>query len=145
MTQHEKKNEKKKEDEITQEIIEESSLEKIQQETEKIALQKEIDSLTREMKNMGEVAKKAQYDYINLKMDFDHFKERTENRQKENEVQMLIDVVKKFLPLIEDVRKSIGTIPENMKEEPLSKGIVMTYNKFIQTLQNMHIQKIESI
>ncbi|NCQ82373.1 hypothetical protein GW750_06325, partial [bacterium] len=59
---------------------------------------------------MNQIATKAQHDYINLKMDFDSYQSRTESRQADQKIDTLTDVVKKFLPFVESLRKSLDTI-----------------------------------
>lgn len=103
------------------------------------------EELQKKLDETKSIAMKAQHDYINLKMDFDHLLERTEQRQKQQELDTLLDVVRKFFPFIESLRKSIAAIPENLREDPLSRGVQMTYTNFISILESMAIFPIESL
>ena len=109
------------------------------------SLEKNITDLEKQLAEKDEIAKKAQFDYINLKMDFDGYQRRTESAQKDNEFDSLFKVVKKFLPFVESLRKSIETIPEDMQEDNLAKWVTLTYKNFLQTLEQMHITPIESV
>ncbi len=104
-----------------------------------------IQELETELAETQEIAKKAQYDYITLKTDFDGYRRRNEENAGSQKIDSLISVVKKFLPFVEGLRKSIETIPEEKHENPMSKGIILTYNKFIQTLETMGITPIEAL
>lgn len=104
-----------------------------------------IAKLEKELAEQKEITKRAQYDYINLKMDFDRRQRLKEEEGKTAHIDTLIASVQKFLPFVESLRKSIETIPADQRENALAKGVVMTYNKFIQTLDGMKIQPIESI
>jgi len=67
------------------------------------------------------MTKRAQYDYINLKMDFDRFIRQTDEKNQTISVDLLIDVVKKFIPFLEDLRKSLENITDEHMQDPLTK------------------------
>lgn len=104
-----------------------------------------IAQLEKELAEQKEITKRAQYDYINLKMDFDRRQRLKEEEGKTAHIDTLIASVQKFLPFVESLRKSIEMIPADQRENALAKGVIMTYNKFVQTLEGMKIQPIESI
>lgn len=104
-----------------------------------------IAQLEKELAEQKEITKRAQYDYINLKMDFDRRQRLKEEEGKTAYIDTLIASVQKFLPFVESLRKSIETIPAEQQENALAKGVIMTYNKFVQTLENMKIKQINAI
>lgn len=104
-----------------------------------------ILALQKQLEEQETITKRAQYDYINLKMDFDRRSRQKEEEAKTAHIDTLIASVKKFLPFVESLRKSLETIPEDQKENALAKGVEMTYNKFVQTLASMHIKQIDAI
>ncbi len=116
-----------------------------QQNTEELLKQKdqEIQKLKSKLEDQQLITAKAQQDYVNLKMDFDHLQERFRKLQDEWKIDILIDLIKKFLPFIESLRKSLENIKD--KQNPLAKWVEMVYNNFLKTLEQMHIYKIESI
>jgi molecular chaperone GrpE len=89
--------------------------------------------------------KRAQYDYVNLKIDFDRFVRQTQEKNATIATEYLIDVVKKFLPFFEDIRKSLENIPPEQLENHLAKGIQIVYDNFIKTLESLHIYPIQSL
>lgn len=107
--------------------------------------QAEIVALQKKLEEQEAITKRAQYDYINLKMDFDRRSRQKEEEAKTAHIDTLISSVKKFLPFVESLRKSLETIPEDQKENALAKGVEMTYNKFVQTLASMHIKQIDAL
>ncbi|MFA5747989.1 MAG: nucleotide exchange factor GrpE [Candidatus Absconditabacterales bacterium] len=108
-------------------------------------LQQKIIELETSNKQFQEIAKKAQYDYLNLKLDFDRFQRQIQENSKNLGIDLLLSVVKKFLPFLEDLRKSLENITPEHQEDPLSKGVKIVYEKFLKTLQSMNIYPIESI
>lgn len=135
---------------------EEDSLESILEDVKKVQeekineeniteLEKKIEELEAKNKELAEIAGKAQLNYINLKTDFDMFHRQTKDANKNMEVDSLISMVKKFLPFIEDLRKSLEHVWEWHSDDPLTKWVQMIYDKFMKTLESLNIKPIESI
>lgn len=108
-------------------------------------LEQRIIELETANKEQEEITKKAQYDYINLKMDFDRLQKQVEEKEQTMWVDVLIETVSKFLPFVEDIRKSLENIPEEAKDTPLAQWVQMIYDKFLASLEAMKIKPIESI
>lgn len=108
-------------------------------------LMTKIDQLEKLVKEQEEITKRAQYDYINLKFDFERYQKQAEEKAKNMEIDALMIVVKKFLPFVENLRKSLLTVSESQKENPMIKWLQIMYDNFIKTLEWMNIKVIESI
>lgn len=108
-------------------------------------LLKKIQELEIALKNQTEITKRAQYEYYNLKLDFDRYQEQMKEKSSTLEIEILISTVKKFLPFVENLRKSLATIPEDQYDSPLVKWLHMMYGNFLKTLEWMHIKAIESV
>lgn len=108
-------------------------------------LMTKIDQLEKLVKEQEEITKRAQYDYINLKFDFERYQKQAEEKAKNMEIDALMIVVKKFLPFVENLRKSLLTVSESQKEDPMIKWLQIMYDNFIKTLEWMNIKVIESI
>jgi molecular chaperone GrpE (heat shock protein) len=81
----------------------------------------ELEKLQKAYQEQSEIAIKAQRDYINLKFDFDRFQKQIQEKEKDQETISLISSVKKFLPFVEDLRKSLENIPKEKTSEPLAQ------------------------
>lgn len=137
-----KKEEKKEKDNLEQ------KLEKVQQaqdDKKYVELENKIAQLEKEKKELEEIAKRSQYEYVNLKMDFDRYQRQIKESSESMQIESLLSVVKKFLPFIEDLRKSLENITDEHQEDPLTKWVQMVYNKFLKTLEHLHIKPIESL
>lgn len=80
-----------------------------------------IQQLEKALQEQMEISKRAQHDYINLKWDFDRYMQNMKEKSASLEVDTLISVVKKFLPFIENLRKSLITIPADQQDSPFVK------------------------
>lgn len=105
----------------------------------------ELEKLQKDYNEQTEIAVRAQRDYINLKFDFDRFHKQVQEREKDQEVTSLISSIKKFLPFVEDLRKSLDNIPEDKKSDPLSQWVQLVYNNFLKILESMNIFQIKAL
>jgi molecular chaperone GrpE (heat shock protein) len=81
----------------------------------------QLEELQKKYNDQIETLKRAQNDYINLKFDLDRLQRQTQEKEKNSEVDSLISSVKKFLPFVEDLRKSLDNIPEDKKSDSLAQ------------------------
>lgn len=110
-----------------------------------VDLKAKIHQLEQEKKEVEEIAKRSQYEYINLKTDFDRYQRQIKESSESAHVDALLSVVKNFLPFIEDLRKSLENITDEHTEDPLTKWVHMVYAKFLKTLEHLHIKAIDSL
>ena len=147
MTKNDKNPPKTTEEKELQEILNELETEQkdsiVQQKEAKG--QKEIAKLQQLLTEKEEIAKKAQIDYINLKADFDFLVRQTQMKERMSEQENLLKVVKKLLPFVEDLRKSLENLSPEQKEEPLGRGVTIVYTKFISALAELQIFPVESL
>ena len=105
----------------------------------------ELKKLQKEYQEQSEIAIKAQRDYINLKFDFDRFQKQVKEKEKEQELSSLIFSVKKILPFVEDLRKSLDNIPQDKKSDTLAQWVQLVYDNFLKTLESINIFQIKAI
>ena len=108
-------------------------------------LQIQLDGLQKKYDEQTDALKRAQNDYINLKFDLDRLQRQTQEKEKTLEVDFLISSVKKFLSFVEDLRKSLDTLPEEKKADPLAQWVQLVYDNFLKTLEWLNIKQIEAI
>lgn len=105
----------------------------------------QLEKLQKEYKEQSEIAMKAQRDYINLKFDFDRFQKQVQEKEKDSELNSLISNVRKILPFVEDLRKSLENISQEKKADPLAQWVQLVYDNFLKTLELMNIKQIQAI
>ena len=137
-----KKEEKQKKDELQEKL---EAAQHYQDDKKYRELEAKIVQLEQEKKELEEIAKRSQYEYLNLKLDFDRYQKQIHDAQASKDVESLLHVVKKFLPFLEDLRKSLENITDDHKDDPLTQWVRMIYEKFLKTLEHLHISPIEAI
>ena len=108
-------------------------------------LEDKLEILQKEYDEQTDTLKRAQNDYINLKFDLDRFQRQTEEKEKNLEIDSLLSSVKKFLPFVEDLRKSLDTLPEEKKSDSLSQWVQLVYDNFLKTLEWINVKQIEAV
>ena len=119
MTKNDKKQSQQTDEKELQDILNELETEQevsVEQQESNIV---EIIKLQKLLTEKEEIAKKAQVDYIHLKADFDFLVRQTKMKEETAEQENLLKVVKKLLPFVEDLRKSLENLSLEQKEEPL--------------------------
>lgn len=145
-----KKNISNKEENTLEEALKKVQQEKLDEEIvsfeqEKNQLQDKIDVLEKEKQDALDIAKKIQYDYVNLKTDFDRFQRISLEKEKSMETDSLIKHMKKLFPVIDQLKTSLDHIDKSKEEDSFVKWIKMVYDNMIKTLASFSIYPIESI
>lgn len=104
-----------------------------------------VEELQAKVKNLEEVTKKAQYDYVMLKYDFDSYQRRVEQDNKEGKSQVLIDIMKKLLPMIDQLSYSVDHMPEDLQGNKRADGVKLVYDNAVKTLASLGIEKIATM
>lgn len=112
------KKEKKQKDELQEKL---EAAQNHQDNKKYQELEERIAQLEREKKEIEDIAKRSQYEYINLKTDFDRYQRQVEESTQTMELDAVFSVVKKFFPFLEDLRKSLENITDAHRNEPLAK------------------------
>jgi molecular chaperone GrpE (heat shock protein) len=107
-------------------------------------LEAEIAWLTRQITDKEEIAKRAQSDYIRLKMDMDGYVSRTEAAQKEMKIEWLLSIAKKLLPSFFQLKLMTDSCPVELTENSRVQWVKLLYWKLTKELEMLHIFPIES-
>lgn len=77
--------------------------------------------------------------------EFENYKRRTENDQLNLLKYAAESLIVKLLPTIDDLERSLEHMTEETDVQKIKEGIQLVYNKFIKTLDDQGVKKIESI
>lgn len=108
-------------------------------------LQEEIKKLQLQLEEKDEIVKNAQLAYLRAKNDMEMIQRQSAMKAESMHQDLLIKIVKKLLPFVEDLRKSLETLSEEHKNSPMGKWVQMVYDKFIKALEDFDIYPIPSL
>ena len=110
-----------------------------------VKLQEEIKKLQSQLEEKDEIVKNAQLAYLRAKNDMEMIQRQSAMKAESMHQDLLIKIVKKLLPFVEDLRKSLETLSEEHKNSPMGKWVQMVYDKFIKALEWFDIYPIPSL
>ena len=141
MSKHKEKDENK--DELNNKINTEQEAE------EEVPVESESSNQT---ENLEEKIKVLEQDIIQYKelalrkaAEFENYKRRTENDQLNLLKYAAESLIIKLLPTIDDLKRSLEHMTEETDVQKIKEGVQLIYNKFVKTLADQGVQKMESI
>lgn len=108
-------------------------------------LQAEIMKLQAQLAEKDEIVKNAQLAYLRAKNDMEMIQRQSAMKAESMHQDLLIKIVKKLLPFVEDLRKSLETLSDEQKESTMWKWVQMVYDRFIKALAEFDIYQIPSL
>ncbi|MDZ7608024.1 MAG: nucleotide exchange factor GrpE [Cyclobacteriaceae bacterium] len=77
--------------------------------------------------------------------EFENYKRRTENDQLNLLKYAAESLIIKLLPTIDDFERSLEHMNEETDVQKIKEGVQLIYNKFVKTLDDQGVKKMESI
>jgi molecular chaperone GrpE (heat shock protein) len=108
-------------------------------------LKKQLEQLEAENQKLKQIASTLQTQYLNLSEEFEAYRKRISNQQEQQKIQNLIDIIKKIIPLVEQLRISIENIPKDIQNHKWVEGIRLTYKNLLKILESLGIYQKDSI
>ncbi|HEX7356935.1 MAG TPA: nucleotide exchange factor GrpE [Ignavibacteriaceae bacterium] len=141
MSKHKTENEKN--EEMNEQINEEQKINEAEQtESNESNLtenyEEKINALQQEINQYKELA-------LRKAAEFENYKRRTENDQLNLLKYAAESLIIKLLPTIDDLERSLSHMNEETDVQKIKEGVQLIYNKFLKTLDDQGVKKIESI
>ena len=108
-------------------------------------LQAEIKRLQAQLAEKDEIVKNAQLAYLRAKNDMEMIQRQSAMKAQSMHQDLLIKIVKKLLPFVEDLRKSLETLSEEDKNSDMWKWVQMVHDRFIKALEEFSVFPIPSL
>lgn len=108
-------------------------------------LQAEIKKLQTQLAEKDEIVKNAQLAYLRTKNDMEMIQRQSAMKAESMHQDLLIKIVKKLLPFVEDLRKSLETLSDEDKNSDMWKWVQMVYDRFIKALEEFGVYPIPSL
>lgn len=142
-----KKPEKKVQDDMSlEEQLEQlQSWDKDLTQDEIVVLQQKIALLEKEKSEFLEITKRVQYDYLNLKTDFDRFQRISTEKEKTMEADSLVKHFKKILPVLDQLKVSLTHVDQEKANDPFVLGVKMVYDNILKALEGLWIKPIPAL
>lgn len=100
--------------------------------------EEKINALQQEINQYKELA-------MRKAAEFENYKRRTENDQLNLLKYAAESLIIKLLPTIDDLERSLSHMNEETDVQKIKEGVQLIYNKFLKTLDDQGVKKIESI
>lgn len=108
-------------------------------------LQAEIKKLQVQLAEKDEIVKNAQLAYLRAKNDMEMIQRQSAMKAESMHQDLLIKIVKKILPFVEDLRKSLENLSDEDKNSPMWKWVQMVHDRFIKALEGFKVFPIPSL
>lgn len=108
-------------------------------------LQAEIVKLQAQLTEKDEIVKNAQLAYLRTKNDMEMIQRQSAMKAESMHQDLLIKIVKKLLPFVEDLRKSLENLSDEDKNSDMWKWVQMVYDRFIKALEGFNVFPIPSL
>ena len=128
----------KKED-IKEEVI--NTVEETQQVEES---QEVVEESVKEIPTAEELILAEKDKFLRLFAEFENYKKRTTRERVELFKTAGQEVMTSLLPVVDDFERALSHIEEDKESEELSKGVLLVYQKFYNTLEQKGLSKIET-
>lgn len=131
--------------EMLDEVKEENTEEESSQENNTTALLAEIAKLQSQLAEKDEIIKNAQLAYIRTKNDMDMLQRQSAIKAETMQQDTLIKIIKKIIPFVENLRKSLATLTDEQKQSAMGQWVEMVYKNFIKALAELSIYEIPTL
>lgn len=108
-------------------------------------LQAEIKKLQAQLAEKDEIVKNAQLAYLRAKNDMEMIQRQSAMKAESMHQDLLVKIVKKLLPFVEDLRKSLENLSDEQKDSDMWKWVQMVYDRFIKALGEFDVYPIPSL
>lgn len=108
-------------------------------------LKAEIKKLQAQLTEKDEIVKNAQLAYLRAKNDMEMIQRQSAMKAESMHQDLLVKIVKKLLPFVEDLRKSLETLSEEDKKSDMWKWVQMVHDRFIKALEEFSVFPIPSL
>ena len=108
-------------------------------------LQAEIKKLQTQLAEKDEIVKNAQLAYLRAKNDMEMIQRQSAMKAESMHQDLLVKIVKKLLPFVEDLRKSLENLSDEDKKSDMWKWVQMIHDRFIKALEEFGVFPIKSL
>ncbi|MBI5670024.1 MAG: nucleotide exchange factor GrpE [Chloroflexi bacterium] len=77
--------------------------------------------------------------------EFTNYRKRVDNQLKDSYQNAALDVLKKFLPIIDDFERAMATAPAELADQAWLNGVMLIHRKFQKILEEAGVEAIDPV
>jgi len=104
----------------------------------------EIDALKQELDDTKAKLEKEKKEYLFLMADFDNFRKRTLKEKSEIIKNGGENVLKGFLPIVDDFERSLQAMNDASSADAVKEGVELIYNKLVKYLEQNGVKALDT-
>ena len=105
---------------------------------------RDMDEIQTKMKEAAEETQKYKDLYQRLLAEFDNYKKRTIKERETSRIDARIDVISKFLPVIDNIERAEKSFEADAVVDSLKQGIDMVYKQILDIMISEDVTCIEA-
>ncbi len=106
--------------------------------------EEEIKTLNEKIKSLESELSDAKDKRLRTLAEFENYKKRAQNELSDFFKYSSESMIKKILPIYDDLSRSLSHIPDDLSNHSFVSGIKMVFDKFTKTLTEEGVKKIET-
>lgn len=112
---------------------------------QEVAKEKEQENLSEQIEKLNSENAELKDKLLRKVAEFENYKRRTDNEQSNLLKYTGEHIITNLLPVIDDFERSLKHINDAQDVDALKNGLKLVYDKFIKTLNDQGIKKIEAV
>lgn len=142
--QAENVNENNKEEEVLKEEKTEEKAETEEQGNKDCVPREEYEELLKKNEELSKNADTYKDMYQRLLAEFDNYKKRTIKERDANRMDAKIDIITKFLPVIDNIERAESSFEKNSTTDTLKQGVQMVFKQIMDVMESEGVTCIEA-
>ncbi len=131
-------------EEILEETTEETSTTNKNDEAKQETSESPVDLQEEKIKKLEEMLKNSEDSHKRTLAEFDNYRKRTTKEKMSAFDDGVKDTIEKILPIIDNIERALKSHKGSL-DDPLYKGIEMTYKNLLEILASMDVFPIEAV
>jgi molecular chaperone GrpE len=74
--------------------------------------------------------------------DFLNYKRRVERERAEDREQARVKLLRQLLPIVDDLDRALGHLPEDLATHPWTQGISLSHRRFVEALCELGLERV---
>jgi len=131
----------KKDPNVEEEIVEEV----VQDEEGGEEKNDELESVKKQLTEQEEITRRAQSDYLRMKLEFDEYVKRSDAAKLGFEIDGLMKALEKVLPFVNQLKTTLENLPEDISWHAWVEWVQLLYTKMLADIALLWVTPIDVV